>query len=119
MKNLLQSPFSFFALLFSTFLLVYMLSNLNQNTVKLIPNEQVHISQTDPTAADGSIDINTASAQQLSMLPGVGQTIAQSIVSYRQNNGLFKSIQDLINIPGVGEKTIETIAKYITFGGLS
>ena len=123
MKNLLQSPLPSFALLLSTFLLMYMLSSLNQGAVKLIPNEEAHTRQTDSTAADGfynnQIDINTASAEQLSMLPGVGETIAQRIVSYRQANGLFKSIQDLIEVPGLGEKTIEAIAKYITAGGLS
>ena len=124
MKKPPQFPLLSFAICFSAFLLVYLLSNLNQCTTQLFPNEE-HIRQTIGVASstDGfynnQIDINTASADLLSMLPGVGKTIAERIVSYRQANGLFKSIQDLERVPGLGEKTIETIAKYITVGGLS
>lgn len=124
MKKPPQFPLLTFAICFSAFLLVYLLSNINQCTTQLFPNEE-HIRQTIGVASstDGfynnQIDINAASADLLSMLPGVGKTIAERIVSYRQTNGLFKSIQDLEEVPGLGEKTIETIAKYITVGGLS
>ena len=62
------------------------------------------------------ININTALAQELTLLPGIGENTANKIVSYRQENGLFKSINDLSNVPGIGSETIREISNYITVG---
>ncbi|MBF0451516.1 MAG: helix-hairpin-helix domain-containing protein, partial [Candidatus Magnetomorum sp.] len=43
-------------------------------------------------AADGMIDINTASVAQLTAIPGIGKKIAERIVQYREKNGLYKAI---------------------------
>ena len=50
------------------------------------------------------ININTARPDQLQMLPGVGAALAQRIVNYRQENGAFKSLEDLQNIDGLTDK---------------
>ena len=52
---------------------------------------------------DGLININTASAAELRTLPGIGETKANQIVSFREANGKFSSIEDIKNVSGIGE----------------
>ena len=52
------------------------------------------------------VDINSANAEQLQTLKGIGPKKAQAIVNYRKNNGSFKSISDLNKVKGVGAKYI-------------
>ena len=51
----------------------------------------------------GKIDLNQATASELDSLPGVGPVIAARIVSYREDNGPFESIEALLDVPGIGE----------------
>jgi len=67
-------------------------------------------------AADAQININTASADQLSTLKGIGPALAKRIVDYRQANGDFKTIEDLTQVKGIGEKTLADISESITVG---
>lgn len=54
------------------------------------------------------ININTANAEQIaSAMTGVGESKAQAIVTYREQHGKFKSLQDLEYVDGIGEKTVE------------
>jgi competence protein ComEA len=69
-------------------------------------------------AADGGVvNVNTASAAQLELLPGIGATVAQRIVEHREQNGAFKSIEDLMLVRGIGEKSFERIKPYLTTSG--
>lgn len=65
----------------------------------------------------GKININTATADQLTQLPGIGPTIAERIIEYRTANGEFASIFDLLDVKGVGEQTFRDISDMITTGG--
>ena len=60
------------------------------------------------------ININTASVDELSALPGLSKKQAQRIVDYREQNGDFDSIEDVMNIKGIGEKAVNKFAYYIT-----
>lgn len=58
-------------------------------------------------SSGGKININTADSQQLQQLTGVGPATAEKIIAYRNENGRFKSIEDIKNVSGIGDKTFE------------
>ncbi|MBU1356155.1 MAG: helix-hairpin-helix domain-containing protein [Candidatus Edwardsbacteria bacterium] len=62
------------------------------------------------------ININQASAQELAALPGIGSKTAGDITAYRQENGPFRSLEDIMNVKGIGRKTYEEIKNLITIG---
>jgi competence protein ComEA len=62
------------------------------------------------------IDINTAGLTELDSLPGIGQTLAQAIIDYRETYGEFYYPEDIMNVPGIGETTFENIKDLITTG---
>ncbi|MEZ5539419.1 MAG: ComEA family DNA-binding protein [Pseudomonadales bacterium] len=69
-------------------------------------NKPVAVQQK-PAAMD-TVNINTADAATLAdKLNGIGLKKAQAIVSYREQNGAFKSADDLVNVPGIGPATLE------------
>lgn len=60
------------------------------------------------------LNINEATVEQLTTLPGIGQTRAQQIIDYRDSNGKFKSIDDLKNVNGIGEQTFLNLSELIS-----
>ena len=66
---------------------------------------------------DGKIDLNTTSLEQLQLLPGIGQSLAQRILDYRLEHNGFSTIEELMQISGIGEKKFEQIKQYIKAGG--
>ncbi len=59
------------------------------------------------------ININTASAQELEQLPGVGNVLAERIVAYRKQNGRFKQREEVMMVSGISEKRYEEIRSMI------
>ncbi|MDE2889626.1 MAG: helix-hairpin-helix domain-containing protein [Gemmatimonadota bacterium] len=62
----------------------------------------------------GPIDLNRASAGQLTRLPGIGPKIARRIVDDRNQRGPFKSVDDLTRVKGIGKKTVKKLGSKIT-----
>ena len=71
-------------------------------------------SPSNPPSANALININTATAEQLDGLPGIGPTTAGYIITYREENGLFESIEEIINVKNIGNTTFNRIKPLIT-----
>ena len=60
------------------------------------------------------IDLNEASADQLTELPGVGKVTADRIVEWRDEHGPFRRVEDLMKVKGIGEKSFEKLRPYVS-----
>ncbi len=59
------------------------------------------------------ISINSGSINDLCLLPGIGEKIAQRIIDYRNENGFFQKLEDIQNVSGIGEAKYQKIKEYI------
>jgi len=66
------------------------------------------------TAGNSKISLNSATAEQLAALPGIGPATAKLIVEYRTQSGKFNRIEELMNVKGIGEKKFAAIKDLIT-----
>lgn len=64
-------------------------------------------------ASNGNIDINTADAELLETLPGIGEVRAKAVVQYREQNGPFNRVDDIVAVSGIGAATLEGIRDLI------
>jgi len=67
--------------------------------------------------SEGRININLASRSELMDLPGIGGSLSERIIDYRNANGPFRNIEELRNVSGIGEKRFEAIMNRVTVGG--
>ena len=71
-----------------------------------------------PSAAVASetrpVDINTAASEALQSVPGIGKSLAQRIIAFREKNGAFQSVDDLLKVQGIGEKSLQKLRPYVT-----
>ena len=65
-------------------------------------------------SGSGTIDLNHASAENLETLPGIGPKTAAAIVLFRQEHGLFRTIEDLIQVRGIGSAKMDQIRGLVT-----
>jgi competence protein ComEA len=68
-----------------------------------------------PAAEVATVDINTASEEQLTELPGIGPSKAKAIVEYRQATP-FRSVEEVMNVRGIGESTFDNLKGMLTVG---
>ena len=128
MKNKVSVLLAVVTVLFVGFTLgLFVGRNTGSGTVTLAVPVQM---QTAPTAAatvaaetvpeetiSFPVNINTADAETLAALPGIGQVLAKRILAYRQQNGFFRAAEEITNVEGIGEKKAEAILDLITVGG--
>ena len=69
--------------------------------------------QTDATALQQPVDINTADANALAALPGIGPVYARRIVAYRDAHGPFRSVDELLAVSGIGTKRLASLRKLV------
>lgn len=68
-------------------------------------------------AIEGVVNVNTATADELQLLPGVGEARAAQIVAMRQERGGFKSVEELTDVKGIGDVMIEKLRDHVTLSG--
>ena len=68
-------------------------------------------------APEGVVNINTATVEQLQLLPGVGPALAERIVAFRESNGPFQSTDELQAVKGIGEKALVRLGPYLEVSG--
>ena len=66
--------------------------------------------------AGESVDINTADKETLMTLSGIGESYAERIINYREQNGGFNSVQELTHIRGIGQTLVEKNKDVLTVG---
>jgi competence protein ComEA len=70
-----------------------------------------------PGTANPQVNVNTATVQELQLLPRVGPALAQRIVDFRTANGPFKAPEELARVKGIGEKSFARLAPYVSVTG--
>ncbi len=66
------------------------------------------------TSVAARVNVNTASADELDTVPGIGPALAGRIIAYREQNGPFRSVDDLQNVRGIGPRSVERMAPAVT-----
>ena len=115
----------FATIIFCTLILgVYIGRNYTANYISVkktqilgnVADAQSSYPEIDNQAVTGKININSAAKSQLMMLPGIGETLAQRIIDYRQSNGPFTCIEDLLYVDGIGQVKLADMEQFITVG---
>lgn len=88
----------------------------------VIPKEGDELSETDELNSNASnglsseldkLNLNHATQAELETLNGIGPSKAEAIISHREENGLFQSVEDVLEVSGIGEKTLESFKEDI------
>ena len=86
----------------------------DEETIYIPKNGEQEDAKINTSNKSNLININTASKDELCTLTGIGSSRADDIISYRDANGGFKSIDELMNVPGIKDKTFNKIKDKIT-----
>lgn len=86
--------------------------NINETEVEIVQEGEDGVVD-DSSENEEIININNATSTELQNLQGIGETLAQNIIDYREENGRFKNIEELMNVPGIGESKFNNIKEQI------
>jgi competence protein ComEA len=75
--------------------------------------ERVEVTIGEP-AAGALVNVNTATAAELELLPGIGPALAAAIIEYRTSNGPFTTVEELMDVPGIGPAKLEQMRALVT-----
>ena len=124
MKKTAPHPLLFTVILFSVFIIGIFVGRLvpfgaaSTGVLDVSAGDTNIPPELDPNVfSSGKLNINSASKEDFALLPGIGEALAERIVAYRQQNGLFSSIIDITHVKGIGADTFSKISQYITVGG--
>ncbi len=67
--------------------------------------------------SQGTVNLNTATAEQLQLLPRVGPALASQIINFRESNGPFRSVDELLAVKGIGETSLKNMNSYLSVSG--
>ena len=65
----------------------------------------------------GTVNVNTATAEELQLLPGIGAARADALIELRKQRGGFKSLEQLKDVKGIGDASLERLRPYVRFQG--
>jgi competence protein ComEA len=65
----------------------------------------------------GTVNVNTATAEELQLLPGIGAARAEALIELRKQRGGFKSLEQLKDVKGIGDASLERLRPYVRFQG--
>ena len=103
----------FLSVLLFAFFIAEMMAGSGRKTEITVENQKNILYDTSritlPEAKEGSININTAEKSALMSLPTIGPSLAERIISYREENGPFPHPACIMEVSGIGEKTYEKI----------
>ncbi|MCL2082841.1 MAG: ComEA family DNA-binding protein [Oscillospiraceae bacterium] len=106
---------SLFAMLAGFVLAFWVHGSIPQEQFAISAEQEQPVKIKDPPASledRGKININTAGLAELGDLPGIGPALAGRIISWREENGKFGSIDDLLSVHGIGEMILEKLRPY-------
>jgi competence protein ComEA len=111
LKKLRKQPVLVITILGIIFSVIFVIFNLQY---KLVP-ETIKTESITPatTAVSTKININTANAEELASISGIGKTKANAIIAYRKSHGAFENKKDILKVKGIGEKIYESIKDQI------